>query len=377
VVITIKIAIMGAGLSGLACALTLEKYGISPDIFEKRRRVGDRFVNCEIFLSALTRPVKDPVAYLAEEYGLYLNPVTNIRRIKIYSENNCTTINGQIGFTNVRGRNENSLENQLAKQVKSKITYNSTYTYEQLINDYTHVVLATGDAAYTSKIQDIKQDFTVSLRGATVVGKFNRYTVMTWLNNKLAPRGYGYLIPISEKEANIVIGYPDDRENLQNKEGLWDRFYQTVCKDLNQQLKITDNFSITRYIIGICSQARIGNTFFIGNCFGSIMPFLGFGQYASLLSGVYAARAICGKESYEKLTSSLRKSYYNSIIMRKTMEKMNNTLLDKLVQALSGYTGRKILTGQFDYLKTIAFVLKPWFILAGNHKNTTGGNNND
>ncbi len=31
-----NVAIMGAGLSGLACAITLEKMGVTPTIFEKR-----------------------------------------------------------------------------------------------------------------------------------------------------------------------------------------------------------------------------------------------------------------------------------------------------------------------------------------------------
>lgn len=36
-----KGAIMGAGISGLPCAITLEKNGIEPVIFEKRSRVRD------------------------------------------------------------------------------------------------------------------------------------------------------------------------------------------------------------------------------------------------------------------------------------------------------------------------------------------------
>jgi phytoene dehydrogenase-like protein len=44
-----KVAIMGDGLSGLACALTLEKRGVKPDVLEKRRIVGDRFTNSGVF----------------------------------------------------------------------------------------------------------------------------------------------------------------------------------------------------------------------------------------------------------------------------------------------------------------------------------------
>lgn len=46
-----KVAIMGAGLSGLACAIRLEQLGIYPDIFEKRGSIGDRFVNGEVLLT--------------------------------------------------------------------------------------------------------------------------------------------------------------------------------------------------------------------------------------------------------------------------------------------------------------------------------------
>ncbi|MGE5454026.1 MAG: NAD(P)-binding protein, partial [Methylocystaceae bacterium] len=33
---------MGAGLSGLCCAITLKKQGLDPVVFEKRNQVGDR-----------------------------------------------------------------------------------------------------------------------------------------------------------------------------------------------------------------------------------------------------------------------------------------------------------------------------------------------
>ena len=54
-----KWLLWGAGISGLSCALTLEKFGITPTIFEKRNSVGDRFVNAEAMFSILNRPSKD------------------------------------------------------------------------------------------------------------------------------------------------------------------------------------------------------------------------------------------------------------------------------------------------------------------------------
>lgn len=82
---------------------------------------------------------------------------------------------------------------------------------------------------------------------------------------------------------------------------------------------ITDCFTVEKYIIGLCNEPRLGNTFFTGNCFGTIMPFLGFGQFASILSGIYAAHDLSGQGSYEELTGPLRLSYRNSLVLRKFM----------------------------------------------------------
>lgn len=75
---------MGAGLSGLACAITLERNGVTPTIFEKRSKVGDRFVNGEVLLSIFTRPVHDCIASLSEEYGICLKPTSNIQKMEFF-----------------------------------------------------------------------------------------------------------------------------------------------------------------------------------------------------------------------------------------------------------------------------------------------------
>jgi len=356
----VEVAVMGAGLSGLTCAITLEKNGISPTVFEKRRQVGDRFVNCEILLPVLTRPIKDPIAYFSEEHGIYLKPTGNISNLIIHSQNQSAHIKGHLGFTNTRGRHPVSFEKQLAEQLKSKIVFGSRYTYRQLLKSFTHVVMATGDASYAMKVQDFRQDLSVTLKGAIVSGDFDPYTVRAWLNNELAPKGYGYFIPISEKEANIVIGYPDYPENKRfNINILWDRFYNDVCRVYRQNLRITDGFEISKYIIGICRHPRIGNTFFTGNNFGSIMPFLGFGQFASIYTGIQAARDICGLDDYEKSTKLLRASYQRSVVLRRTLERMDNNRFDIMVKTLNGSLGNRLFNSDKNLLKTAGFLLKP------------------
>ncbi len=210
------IAIMGAGLSGLACAITLEKNGISPTIYEKRGKVGDRFVNGEVLLSIFTRPVHDCIASLSEDFGIYLKPTANIQKMELFSKNEKAIIEGQLGFTNIRGREQDSFESQLERQVNSTIHFHSEHTYEQLLSKHSHVVMATGDGEYAKETRNFREDLTVSIKGATVEGNFDRYTVMAWVNYDLAPYGYCFLIPYSEKEANISLAIPDfpDTESI-------------------------------------------------------------------------------------------------------------------------------------------------------------------
>jgi flavin-dependent dehydrogenase len=359
---SLDIAIMGAGLSGLACAITLEKNGITPTIFEKRSKVGDRFVNGETLMSIFTRPTHDCIASLSETYGIYLKPTSNIQKIEIFSKNKKAIIEAQIGFTNIRGREDDSFESQLERQTKTTIHFNSNKTYEQLLREYTHVVMATGDGDYSKKTRNFREDLTVSLKGKTVEGSFDRYTVMAWVNYDLAPYGYCFLIPFSEKEASVSIAIPDLPLNTEvNIDDQWELFYQNVKSELNQKLRVTDEFKITGYPIGICRSARIGNTFYIGNCFGSMMPFMGFGQYCALLSGIYAAYDLCGLGKYEELMKPLRQSYENSLVLRRAMEQLSNDGLDIIIRGLQGYWGEKLFqTKSIDPLKVASFLLRPY-----------------
>lgn len=358
----IKVAILGAGLSGLTCAITLEKHGVSPVIFEKRRQAGDRFVNGEILLSLLSQPVDDVIAYFADNYQIYLQPVSHIRSLILHSEHAKGLIRGNLGFCNIRGQHEKSFENQLARQVKSEIVYDSKYTYEQLVHDYTHVVVATGDADYALAMRNYRRDFTTRLNGYTVAGDFDRYTVRAWLDNNFAPYGYGYFIPLSEKEANLVLWHPEYPIHQKQDQNLrLSRFFKQAQEDLEQELGIVDHFEVEHYVVGICCYPRIGNTYFTGNCFGAINPYLGFGQFISILTGIYAALDICGIGKYEELTKPLRQNHENSLVLRRAWELFDNRRFDWMVRFFGSSIGNKIFTSQrYDAVKIASFLGRPW-----------------
>jgi len=177
------------------------------------------------------------------------------------------------------------------------------------------------------------------------------------------PQGYGFLIPFSEREATVVTAYPDLPHNrTKDPDLLFDLFYKQVCKDLAQDLRITDNFEVHGYIMGICNKAKAGNTYFVGNNFGAMMPAFGFGQFTSVLTGVYAAQDILGMGDYEALTKKLRHAYENSLVLRRAMEKLDNNKLDLIVQGLDSELIDKAFDneGQFDIVKVISYLLRPF-----------------
>ncbi len=328
-----KVAIIGAGLSGLSCAITLEKHGVSPTIFEKRSCVGDRFVNAEAMFSILERPVQDGLSYLFEEYGIQLEPISETKHLVIHSINQESSVDGKIGYTNIRGRHENSFEYQLQQQVKSKIKFNYSGEYTEISENFDSIVLATGDGDYSLKLDNYRSDVTCSLKGATVEGTFLTSEPHVWFNYDIIPKGYAFLIPYSQKEANLVIAFPEHPQTeIYNIDKMWELMFDLACKDLRQSLNITDRFQIRHYIMGICKSPKIGNTYFVGNCFGALSPGLGFGQFSSILTGIYAALDICNVAQYGELVKPLFENYNHSLVLRRFLEGLSNDNFDRIVK---------------------------------------------
>ncbi|ARI79017.1 NAD(P)/FAD-dependent oxidoreductase [Halobacillus mangrovi] len=356
-----KIAIMGAGFSGLTCALTLEKHGYSADIFEKRGMVGDRMVYAEGISSIFHTPIKDYIQFLSENYDLHLKPTSNISRTHIYSKNESATLDGNLGFINMRGKHPDSYEKQLAEKIKSPIHFNAEVNYEEISKEYTHVILATGDPMDVQEIQPFEISYKASFRGSTVSGEFKRNEIYTWFNNDFAPKGMSYLLPHSETEASLIVVYPQYPENQKkDKEELWEQCLESAQKSLQQKLSITNDYSLKDFMVGKAAYPRIGNTFFTGNCLGCISPFIGFGQFTALLTGIYAAEDICGLESYEKQTKSIYQKYHDSLTLRRLIEHSSNEQLDRVVKSLHNeLLGKALTSPKLQILKVLAKVAHP------------------
>ena len=84
----LKVAIIGAGVSGLSCALELEKYGIKPTIYEKNSFIGEIHPHVTAIFDVIVRHIKDPkqdmIKYFKYRLGKDIQPLN-----PIYSVTHC------------------------------------------------------------------------------------------------------------------------------------------------------------------------------------------------------------------------------------------------------------------------------------------------
>ncbi len=325
-----KVAILGAGLSGLACAKRLEDNNIEPVIFEKRHRVGERFPNMEAIMQLMHRPLKDPLNHINKKYGLNLLPGGITHTLEIHSPKYKAVFSGDnIGYTTIRGHDDRSLECQLAAQIKSKIRFNSTVTWQELEKDFDRIVIATGDPTISRELGVWKTDTEAFLKGCIVKGKFDLGVAKIWLDTGLSKNCMVYFAPFDTNEASYcTVAIPSSPEELDK---LWSR---TVEKLKFKPVPHTE-FKFEEFKVGRVSTRQIGNILLTGAAGGFVEPFMGFGQIPSLLSGVFAAEAILTGKDYNKLTAWHKKQYADCLTIRKYVNGMNNEGFDGLVSFLN------------------------------------------
>lgn len=325
-----KVAILGAGLSGLSCAKYLEDHNIEPVIFEKRHRVGERFPNMEAVMQLMHRPFKDPLIYLNKKYGLNLLPGGVMHTLEIHSPGRKAVFTGyNLGYTSIRGHDDRSWECQLAGQIKSEIRFNSTVTWQELEKDFDRIVVATGDPSVSRELGVWRTDAEAFLKGCIVKGRFDLGVSKIWLNTKLSKNCMVYFAPFDTNEGSYcTVAIPASQEELDT---LWSR----TVEELNFEPVPQTEFKFEEFKMGRVSTRQIGKLLLAGVAGGFVEPFMGFGQIPSLLSGIHAAESIVTGGDYNKLTAWYDRQYAYSLTLRKYVDTLDNEGFDKMVSFLN------------------------------------------
>ncbi len=317
-----KVAIIGAGLSGLACSHELKRHGIIPTIFEKKGYIGEILELPAIELDIFSTAVKNPIKYLKKKFGIEIIPHYEINEIVMVSPTNTHVIKGKMGNIFLRGRDKGTLTIQLKEAVDLSFTANTLVKVEDIKNDFDHIFIGTGTLEIPMQMNLATVHFDAQVRIATVLGDFSTNSVKLWMNTKYAKHGYAYLVPSNSKSASIVLIVDNIKEN--ELDIYWNEFLTTE----NITYAIIEIKDI-HHIVGAVNPVQVDNLYFMGNAGGFLDSMLGFGTIEAMISGATAANCVINGLDYNKAMKKFTKAVMAKYEFRKVFNTFDNDAMDK------------------------------------------------
>ncbi|MFZ5353794.1 MAG: FAD-dependent oxidoreductase [Bacillota bacterium] len=322
-----KVAIIGAGVSGLSCAFELKRHGITPTVYEKNNYIGDSLSFSTIWPRIFNRHKKDPLQYLKQQYALELNPTAELRKIVMISPNNKATVRGRLGYIMKKGREPYALEKQLHSLSNVPIHYDSYINIDDIRDSYEHIVIAATFNTIPKKLGIWSDTFTAHARVATVLGSFNDSTTYTWLNTEYAKNAFAYLIPNSSKEASLVLIVNGIAQS--ELDSYWKKFIESE----NISYHITTAID-AEHACGYVETYKLDNMYFAGNCAGFTDDLLGCGGLNAIESGILAAKAVASGIDYNLAVEPIFRHISRLHQFRKAFNTLENDDYDRILTVL-------------------------------------------
>lgn len=327
-----KVAILGAGVAGLACAIECEKLGVQAEIFERNPRVGWLWPSINFWPNIFYNNLgfKDAREYIKTEYGTDFTVLNNTNSFIMKSDGKQASVTGTLGLTVARGTADESLESQLLRQItKVPIHYNYLGDYNALAKEYEYVVVATGRETEARNMGLWQDEGSIIIIGATAIGNFDINSSVIYFNTEYAGTGYGRVTPFNEHCGTIelyIIGKPE----MQAQE-LFQKFIQV--EKLEALDYVYKNIPPT-FTTGKVTKFQKDNILLTGRAAGLTDRVLGVGAVEAIVSGTMAARAIARKKDYTSMVKPLQSHIESISAFRKNINNFTNADFDKIVSIL-------------------------------------------
>lgn len=356
----LKIAIIGANLAGLACALECEKKGIIPDIFERYDTLGWAWPSVSALLEIFTNHFgKDILEYFNANFGVTFKPLGNLTQVMLKSPNEKTIIKGNLGYLFLRGKSPNSLENEMFRSLMTTpVHFNRPANYAELSKKYDYVVIADGKDSVGKELGVWEDAGHVNIITAFVFGSFMPGSSTIYFNTEYCGTGYVRITPFDPTKAILGLYVIGEQYNEFDLDKLLMKFIE-IEKLSNMEI-IYKTIS-PKFFVGRVSKFQIDNILLTGRAAGLTERVMGEGGTSALISGFMAARAIIkGKDyDYDAHIAPLKRHIENISSFRQVINKFANQDFDRLV-SLIGAPGIKqvIYNSGIDFVDLAGFVLK-------------------
>ncbi|MDK2806418.1 MAG: hypothetical protein PWQ94_1582 [Thermoanaerobacterium sp.] len=348
-----KVAIIGAGSSGLTVAIRLESYGIKPDIFERKSKVGDSFNHVAGLLNVINRPINDPLDYLKNNFDINIAPLNTINRIVMHGPTVTRTVaSRRLGYFMLKGHGATSVESQLYKKLKTNVNFNVHADYRNLKEIYDYVIVATGNHQIPNELGCWQTLVRTRLKIAEVIGKFDPNALIMWMNTAYCKSGYVYLAPFDDRRAVLALIVPYITKEEIDK--YWENFLK--IEKIGYDIICVYDYE---HISGNSFPHTYENLYFVGNAGGAIEPFLGFGQFASILGGALAAKSIATGCNFENEMAFLTNANIKLLEFRKAIDTIDNDKIDRLVKFLTTPLIKQVIYDtNFNIIKYSSFLIR-------------------
>ncbi len=322
-----KVAIIGAGLSGLSCAYELSKYNINAVLYEKKSYLGDSLDYTIATLRMFNHFYTSPKRYFKKQYKLKVMPINTLKRITMISANEKTTIKGNLGWIFLKSRDKASIENQIASQFNPDIRFESLVNINDLKNKYDYIVCANGDDTISRTYPKWKNIFKGYIRVSTVIGNFDPNHITMWLNTKYARNCYAYMLPYNNKKATISLSVNDI--TYPELDHYWKTFINT--EDIDAKILETRDREIS---ISLSPYSKIDNVFFVGNSGGFMCNFLGLGAIEAIESGIAGGKCIAHNLDFNQYVKPILQNVKGRNEYKKILNEFSNINYDNLIRLL-------------------------------------------